>query len=74
MLKHLLLLLLLLPSLCFAQVQISGKIINADDKKPVANASVFLNNAIVGDKTADDGTFTLRKARPVYLYCYRRWF
>jgi hypothetical protein len=64
MLKHLLLLLLILPSLCFAQVQISGKIINADDKKPVANASVFLNNAIVGDKTADDGTFTLRNVKP----------
>lgn len=62
--KHLLLLLFLFPSFCFAQLQISGKIINADDKKPVANASVFLNNAIVGDKTADDGTFTLRNVKP----------
>ncbi|GAA3962016.1 carboxypeptidase-like regulatory domain-containing protein [Mucilaginibacter dorajii] len=30
----------------------------------MANASVFLNNAIVGDKTADDGTFTLRNVKP----------
>jgi hypothetical protein len=55
---------LLVPAAVFAQVKITGKIINAGDKKPVANASVFLNNAIVGDKTDDDGTFTLGNVKP----------
>lgn len=62
--NFLLLLWLIAPVFGFGQVNITGKIINNADKKPVANASVFLNNAIVGDKTADDGTFTLRNVKP----------
>lgn len=58
------LLLLIVPGFCQAQIKITGKIINHPDKKPVANASVFLNNAIVGDKTTDDGTFTLSNVKP----------
>lgn len=57
-------LLFLLPFSCFAQLTISGKIINQADTKPVANASVFLSNASVGSKTDNDGTFTLRNAKP----------
>jgi hypothetical protein len=52
--------LLLFPVACFAQVTISGRIIGQSDTKSVANASVFLNNATNGTKTADDGTFTLK--------------
>ncbi|WP_184550050.1 carboxypeptidase-like regulatory domain-containing protein [Mucilaginibacter sp. FT3.2] len=58
------LLLLMAPVFCLGQIKITGKIINSDDKKPVANASAFLNNAIVGNKTADDGTFTLSNVKP----------
>ncbi len=58
------LILLITPCFCQAQINISGKVTNADDKKPVPNASVFLNNAIVGDKTADDGTFKLTNVKP----------
>src|SRR5258705_13968729 len=64
MLKPTLLLLLFAPLICFAQIKITGRIINADDKKPISNVSVFLNNAIVGDKTADDGSFTLSNVKP----------
>jgi len=64
MLKILALLLLLIPGVCLAQIKITGKVINTADQKPIANASVFLNNAIVGDKTADDGTFTLSNVKP----------
>jgi hypothetical protein len=64
MLKTLALLLLLIPGVCLAQIKITGKVINTADQKPIANASVFLNNAIVGDKTADDGTFTLSNVKP----------
>ncbi|MEO3404001.1 carboxypeptidase-like regulatory domain-containing protein [Mucilaginibacter sp. CAU 1740] len=62
--KYLLLLLLLLPGIGFAQLKITGKVINMTDTKPVPNASVFLNNAQVGNKTADDGTFTLSNVKP----------
>jgi len=62
--KSFLLLLLLIPTYCLAQIKITGKVINMTDTKPVPNASVFLNNAQVGNKTADDGTFTLSNVKP----------
>jgi len=62
--KSLLFLLLLIPIGSLAQVKITGKVINMTDTKPVPNASVFLNNAQVGNKTADDGTFTLSNVKP----------
>jgi len=40
-------------------LQIKGRILNSADKKPIGNASVFLGNATIGCKTADDGTFAL---------------
>ena len=47
-----------------AQITISGRILNQANTKPVANASVFLNNATIGDKTAGDGTFVLHNVKP----------
>jgi len=54
----------LLPLGCLAQFTISGRILNQADTKPVANVDVFLNNATIGDQTADDGTFTLHNIKP----------
>lgn len=54
---------LLLPFTCLGQVNISGKIVNQADQSPVANASVFLSNATIGAKTANDGTFILNKVK-----------
>ncbi|MGN8071289.1 carboxypeptidase-like regulatory domain-containing protein [Mucilaginibacter sp. SG564] len=62
--KFLLLLILLSPSFCFAQLKISGKVINLNDKKPIPDASVFLNNASAGNKTSADGSFVLGNVRP----------
>ncbi|MFD0766055.1 carboxypeptidase-like regulatory domain-containing protein [Mucilaginibacter lutimaris] len=56
--KYFLLILLLAPLACLAQLRITGRIVN--DGKPVADASVFLNNETIGTKSANDGTFTLR--------------
>jgi hypothetical protein len=56
--------LFLLPAGCFAQYIISGKVFNATDKKAIANASVFLNNAVVGTKSDENGNFTLTSVRP----------
>lgn len=57
-------LLLLISFSAFSQIKISGRVISNVDKKPVANASVFLSNAMVGNKTNNDGTFTLSNVKP----------
>ncbi|MDB5089058.1 MAG: hypothetical protein JWR09_3052 [Mucilaginibacter sp.] len=57
------LILFLLPFTCFAQYIITGKVLNSTDKTPVANASVFLNNAMAGSKTDDKGAFTITNVR-----------
>ena len=44
--------------------EIKGRVVDSLDKKPVANASVFLSNASVGSNTANDGAFTLQNAKP----------
>jgi hypothetical protein len=56
--------LFLLPLAGFAQIKITGNVVNAADGKPVANASVFLSNATVGSKTPDDGAFVLNYVKP----------
>ncbi|MCJ8210672.1 carboxypeptidase-like regulatory domain-containing protein [Mucilaginibacter sp. RS28] len=43
---------------------ITGRVIDKETQKPIANASVFLSNATIGDKTREDGTFRLIKIRP----------
>ncbi len=43
---------------------IRGRVVNGADRSPLSNASVFLSNATIGDKTAVDGTFTLRNVKP----------
>ena len=47
-----------------AYLAISGRVLNQADTKPVADASVFLSGTTTGDKTAADGTFTLRNVPP----------
>ncbi|MES2063162.1 MAG: carboxypeptidase-like regulatory domain-containing protein [Bacteroidota bacterium] len=60
-----LLLVFLLPLTCLAQITtITGKLTNATDKSAVADASVFLSNATVGNKSANDGAFILRNVKP----------
>jgi len=49
---------------CFGQATITGKVLNSSDKKPVSNVNVFLSNSVVGDKTSQDGTFTLQNVKP----------
>ncbi|MES2112013.1 MAG: carboxypeptidase-like regulatory domain-containing protein [Bacteroidota bacterium] len=63
MVKTLLWILLFLPLGSFAQFIITGKVLNATDKTPVANASVFLNNSATGTKTDDKGLFTMTGVR-----------
>jgi len=62
--KNLSLLSLLMPFACFAQVVITGRVLNQADTKPVANVSVFLNNTTLGDKTTQAGTFSVRNVKP----------
>ena len=60
MAKTLLLLFLLLPAMLFGQATITGKVVNHANGKPVANATVFLNNTTTGTKTTAAGTFILK--------------
>lgn len=63
MFKKLAFILLILPVTLFAQNTITGKILSMVNNKPVPDASVFLANASVGGKSADDGSFTLNNAK-----------
>ncbi|HTE00555.1 MAG TPA: carboxypeptidase-like regulatory domain-containing protein [Mucilaginibacter sp.] len=64
LLKYLtIIILFLLPSACLAQLTLTGRIINIVDKKPVAGASVFLNNATIGNSSNNDGSFILTNIR-----------
>jgi hypothetical protein len=47
-----------------AQANITGKVVRAEGKAPIANASVFLSNATYGTSTYQDGTFTLANVKP----------
>jgi hypothetical protein len=64
MFKRLAVFINLLPLCCFAQFTISGRVINQDDTRPVANVNVFLNNSSIGDKTGNSGSFTLTDVKP----------
>ena len=46
------------------QFTITGKVLNQKDKKPVANANVFINNTTIGTKTDNAGIFTLSDIKP----------
>ncbi|HVW95422.1 MAG TPA: carboxypeptidase-like regulatory domain-containing protein, partial [Mucilaginibacter sp.] len=47
-----------------SQVRITGRVIGQTDTRPVADASVFISNATIGDKTGTDGKFTLTGVKP----------
>jgi hypothetical protein len=61
--KILLVILLSVPIVSFAQFRISGKVIDSATKTPVAGASVFLGNASVGASTNNDGSFSIAGVR-----------
>jgi hypothetical protein len=63
MLKRLLCIICLLPLAAMGQYRITGKIVDHDTKKPVADASVFLSNASAGAKAGADGGFVMNGVR-----------
>ena len=52
--------LLLIPYTLFGQRTISGRVIDAEDKEPIAGASVFISNTTEGIATDRDGYYRLR--------------
>ena len=58
--KNLICLLLLIPLTLSGQRTISGQIIDAEDKEPIAGASVFISNTTEGIATDKDGYYRLR--------------
>ncbi len=77
MLKPLFLLLLLMPPVCFAQINITGKIVSQDNKDPLINTVVFFNNTKLSAMTAADGSYTIKDVKPgqytllVFKFGYR---
>jgi len=57
-------LILLMPFACAGQFTISGRVLNQADKKAIPNVSVFIANATIGSKSADDGIFFLKNIKP----------
>jgi len=58
-------LLIVFPAIAVAQYgTVTGVITNAETKKPLAGASVFLSNSSVGSASGSDGRFTLNGIRP----------
>ena len=61
----LILLIIFFPFIAFAQSGIiTGIIVNAESKKPLPRASVFLSNSSVGSATGEDGKYVLSSIRP----------
>lgn len=48
-----------LPLLTFCQRNIEGKVVGADDRKPLLFANVFISNSTKGQQTDDKGKFKL---------------
>jgi len=55
---------IIMPALCFAQFNVTGRILDQVDAKPIPSASVFINSTTIGDKTANNGTFILQNLKP----------
>ncbi|ASU36003.1 carboxypeptidase regulatory-like domain-containing protein [Mucilaginibacter xinganensis] len=64
MLKAVLTVIILLPLAVIGQITIKGRIVGSLTTRPIADASVFLSNATNGDKTGNDGVFTLKNVKP----------
>jgi hypothetical protein len=47
-----------------AWFNITGKVVNQDNNKPIPNVSVFINNATNGGQTDDNGNFNLKDVKP----------
>jgi hypothetical protein len=58
--KQILFILFFLPSFCFSQKLVKGIIYDSDQDKPLAAASIFLNNTSIGTKSDEKGNFSLR--------------
>lgn len=64
MTKAFVFLIFLLPFSGLAQISLSGRVFDHNNMQTIANASVFLNNATIGDATNAEGKYTLRNVPP----------
>jgi hypothetical protein len=62
MIKYLTLITLFITVNSYAQHNISGRVIDKANNKPIANAVVFLNKTGIATNTKTDGTFVLKNA------------
>ena len=62
--KYLIIFFLLITISGYAQVTISGRIINKNDNKPISNAVAFLNRTDIATTSNNDGRFVLKNITP----------
>jgi hypothetical protein len=66
MVRQLLFIFCFLPVTALGQYHITGKVIDSLTQKPVAHASVFLNNTSAGSTTKEDGTYDITNVHKGY--------
>ena len=51
---------LLSSCVCYAQTDLSGRVLSADNKVPVASANVYISNSSIGTVTDEKGQFVIK--------------
>lgn len=51
---------LLTSYVCFAQIDLGGRVLSADNKVPVASANVYISNSSIGTVTDEKGHFVIK--------------
>ena len=51
---------LLTSYVCFAQIDLGGRVLSADNKVPVASANVYISNSSIGTVTDEKGQFVIK--------------
>ena len=61
-------------SMAFAQTQVSGTVVSAEDGEPIIGASIKVAGTNTGTVTDVDGKFSLNVAKKCYLGDYLHWY
>lgn len=61
-------------SMAFAQTQVSGTVVSAEDGEPIIGASIKVAGTNTGTVTDVDGKFSLNVAKNAILENYLHWY
>lgn len=75
-LKQLILIFVLIsfsPANIFAQLELKGRVLDAETKEPIVNANVYLDGTTIGTVTDTDGRFSISLKEPMYTHLIIRY-